>query len=173
MGFLSYLDQGIVSNTATYDSSKYIILSHPNTAHGLILSEFGQSGYSSTLGGYKNSNGETILGNLIINGGYRKPAERWEVSECVINQNQEKLFDLLLGLQHATKIPISLTDCFTKYQYVPTIKNLPTWYGTPVNNVLGYLEGFTSWNVFIDVDEQYLSILPSNRLNLQFSAKQL
>lgn len=172
MAYITYLG-GLEANLSTYIDSKFIMLSIAGFPHSLVLSEFGADGYNSTITGFISSDGRSLTGNLRTFKNNQKPQEEWEITECVINELQRDAFIAILNIRNANNIPITLTDVFTKYQYIPGINNLPTWYGSTSTNQIGYSKGFTSWNTHIDVDSNFADWLGENRYLLQFRALQL
>lgn len=172
MGYVSYLG-GLESDLDTYADSKFLLLSIAGFSHSLVLSEFGQDGYNSTLTGFIGSDGRSLTGALKTFKNNQKPQEEWEITECVINELQKDAFDAIINIRNFNNVPITLTDVFTKYQYISNVNTLPTWYGSTSTNALGFTKGFTSWNVHIDVDSGFTTWIGENRYLLQFRALQL
>jgi len=171
MGYVTYLG-GLENNLNTYADSKFVMLSVVGFGHSLVLSEFGQDGYNSSLTGFISQDGRSLTGSLKTFKNNQKPAEQWEISECVINEIQKDAFIAILNYRNFNNVPITLTDVFTKYLYIPGINTLPTWYGSTEIS-MSYTKGFSSWNVHIDVDSGFITWLGENRYLLQFSALQL
>lgn len=172
MGYVTYLG-GLETDLNTYIDSKFILLSIAGFDHSLVLSEFGADGYKSTITGFISSDGRSITGSLKTFKNNQKPQEQWEIGECTINEIQRDAFLAIINIRNFNNIPITLTDVFTKYQYISGVNTLPVWYGSTEVNPLGYTKGFTSWNVHIDVDESFSTDLGENRYLLQFRALQL
>jgi hypothetical protein len=53
-------------------------------------------------------------------------------------------------------VPITLSDYFTEYQYVAGATTSPTWLGSPTTLPNGRQSGFTAWNVWVDIDKNYV-----------------
>lgn len=172
MGFISYLG-GLESDLNGYADSKFILLSVSGFAHSLVLSEFNDSGYNSSLTGFIGSDGRTLTGALKTFKNFQKPPEVWDIQGCTINNLQLDAFHAILNIRNSTNNPITLTDVVEKYQYQAGINTNPNWYGSTSTNEIGYTVGFTSWNTHIDIDQGYKTFLGYNRHLLQFTAIQL
>lgn len=173
MGFISYIDGNtIAGSTASYNDSRYVMISHAAYPHGLILSEFDADGYKSTLQKFTKSEGVSLVNNLIV-GGQKGTKNRWEIQKCIVKELQLDCFNALLDVYQTNGAPLTFTDAFTQYQYISGSNQLPTWYGATVTNTLGHTKGFTSWNAHIDVDTNYSTWIGNNRWVLQFSVLQI
>jgi len=169
--FAVYLSDSLVSSIAGIAGDRYLLLSHPLSSHAVALTEFGESGFERTLTGFLGSDGRTISGAIKIIGGGYLPKQQWQIKECIVNNTQLKLFESLLALQSSSKIGMVLWDSWDLYQLIPNSTIPPTWLsGSPVTNELGYSEGYTAWNVFVDVDEGFKKFIGNKRNLLQFVA---
>lgn len=155
--FATFLDSGVVANTSAYSQSRYIILSHPYTSIAVAMAEFDANGLVSTLGGFVGSDGNrSLTGYVRLSGGNYLPKNRWEVKNCIVNKLQLDIFNELIAVQSANLVPITLSDYYTQYQYIPGATTNPTWLGTPTTLPNGRQSGFTAWNVWVDVDRNYV-----------------
>lgn len=171
MGYATYSDFGLVGSLSGFTSDRFLVLSHPSASNSLVITEFGESGYNSTITNFLTSDGRTVQGTTRVQGGGYFPKQQWEIQECIVNDLQLKMFDALLALQTSTGVAMSLQDSFSKYQYIPGTTELPVWVsGSPTTNVLGFSEGYTVWNAFVDVDSGYKTFIGSERYLLQFTA---
>lgn len=170
--YATYLDQNIVTNLSSYTDSLYLVLSHPLSTYSVAFAEFDVSGLTSTITDFISSDGKTLTGATKVKGGNYTPPNEWIVKDCTVNLLQLKVFELLVNLQTNSKQPCSLSDYYNKYQYIPGINVNPTWIGSPTTNELGYSEGFTVWNVIVDLDKEFKKPLGDFRYSLSFSATQ-
>ena len=171
MAFVTYLDSvSLVGSLAGLATDRFLVLSHPSSTHSLVLTEMGESGYSSSLTGFLTSDGRTVTGGTRVQGGGYQPKQQWSITECIVNELQLRMFESLVALQTSTGVGLSLQDSFEKYQYQAGVTELPTWVGSPVTNALGILEGYTVWQVFIDIDGNYKTFIGNQRYLIQFVA---
>lgn len=170
MAFITY-SNGLVGSLSGLASDRFLVLSHPSSSNSLTLTEFGESGYSSSLTGFLASDGRTIKGGTRVIGGGYQPKQQWEINECIVSELQLRMFEALLALQTSTGVGISLQDSFEKYQYQAGVTELPVWIaGSPTTNAIGLSEGYTVWNCFVDVDGNYKTFIGQGRYILQFTA---
>lgn len=171
MGFVVYSGSTLVGSLAGLATDRFLVLSHPSSAHSLALTEMGESGYSSSLTGFLTSDGRTVTGGTRVQGGGYQPKQQWSITECICNELQLRMFESLVALQTSTGVGLSLQDSFEKYQYQAGVTELPVWLaGSPTTNVIGLQEGYTIWQVFVDVDGNYKTFLGNGRYILQFTA---
>ena len=172
MSFVTYSNSvSLIGSLAGLATDRFLVLSHPSSAHSLVLTEMGESGYSSSLTGFLTSDGRTVTGGTRVQGGGFAPKQQWEIKECIVNELQLRMFESLVALQTSTGVGLSLQDSFEKYQYQSGVTELPIWLtGSPITNVIGLQEGYTIWQVFIDVDGNYKTFIGNQRYLLQFTA---
>lgn len=161
--------------TATHPFTNWrrIMLAHPSVAHALLISSFQEAGgYKSSLRDWKASEGRSLTGGIRIKGAGYKPPEEWQIN-AVVTRTMVALFEVLLATQNGAAVPLSLVDEFEKTTYISPYMNVPAWLtGSPVTGALGYPEGYAAYNVWVDVDQGYKTMLTSDRYLLQFTALQ-
>jgi hypothetical protein len=130
----------------------------------------GDSGYQSTLSGWRLSDGRSPAGSLRTRGAGYAPKTNWQI-QTVASQLQAELFDVFLATQRASTTPITLIDRFQTVTYVSGAMAEPSWLsGYPVTNDAGYPSGFAAFLCLIDVDRSYRTFRTPATDLLQFQA---
>jgi hypothetical protein len=116
-----------------FTAMKYVVLAHSSAPHSLLLGAWpDEKGYQSTLSDWKSTDGRSLSGSLRVQGGSYKPPERWELN-AIANKRMVTLFNVLLGLQNVSAVPLSLTDKAEQAVYLAGAMNVPAWLpGYPV-----------------------------------------
>lgn len=132
--------------TIPYNSQieKYLVLSHPDLADGLVLSHFDQSPYDRTIMGFAIADSRSLVGSIKVQGGtYKKILIS---GNFLVRPPQLDLFNQLLEVQKQSLSPIEMVDYFI----------------TPTGEIL---------NVWLQVDQKYVSnVAAQSWWRLQFEA---
>jgi hypothetical protein len=134
------LDGSVTSNQ--YLNTSHLLLTHAGLADSLLLAEFsGDKPHENYRVGQTRADGRSLLGSIRLKGDNWKK-DQWDCG-FLASTPQVTLFEQLLQLQQNNASNVVLTDRWT---YAPIIKN-----------------------VWIDVDQQYLSTVVTGQwYRLQF-----
>jgi hypothetical protein len=133
----------------TFDSSTgvlpdtYLTLSVSAIADTLVLAEFQDSPYNLVREGFDASDNRSLTGSIRVKGNTYTPPHKWHLA-FIVNRIQASLFETMLLAQKAGQ-QIVLFDRFG---------------------------ASTMTNVWIDVDDRYLTEQAPDWLLLQFTAKE-
>ena len=155
-------------NVPSFPAGQYLnlaIAGIPHTLELLAITDY-RRGFSNT----QRSDGRSALGRLKIIGGGYDPPLYWTIS-TEVRQYQVELFEAMLLRQNQHLGIFALGD---RVKPATAGSNAIAWQsGSPATNAAGIQTGYGSWNVFIDVDEQYRSKIGGGWELLQIQAYEL